>query len=129
MNSRGVRSGPRARAGGSASVSNRQLRQGTLRLVVKSVSSDTRACGSRPPVCDDSIFEADNVFVSHWHFDHFDVETLRRFHRGAHLFVPRFVLGYARRLPELAHHGLLFRRVMRCGVGSAAETVTRIESA
>ncbi len=43
-----------------------------------------------PPVYDESIFEADHVFVSHWHYDHFDVETLRRFHREAHLFVPRF---------------------------------------
>ncbi len=41
---------------------------------------------------------------------------------------PRFIVGYARRLPEVLHYVLLLVRVLRRGVAAAAETVSAVES-
>jgi len=42
------------------------------------------------PVFDESIFQADFVYITHWHFDHLHEASLRRFHPNTHFLVPRF---------------------------------------
>jgi UDP-MurNAc hydroxylase len=42
------------------------------------------------PVYDEDIFEADFVYITHWHFDHLHEESLRHFDKGTHFLVPRF---------------------------------------
>jgi hypothetical protein len=42
------------------------------------------------PVYEESIYDAEHVFITHWHYDHFDAGTLRGFSRDCHFWVPRF---------------------------------------
>ena len=42
------------------------------------------------PVHDPDIFEADYVYITHWHFDHLHAESLRHFSRDTHFLVPKF---------------------------------------
>lgn len=41
-------------------------------------------------VYDDSIFSANFVYMTHWHFDHMHEDTLRRFDKSCHMLVPKF---------------------------------------
>jgi hypothetical protein len=41
-------------------------------------------------VYDESIFAADYVYITHWHFDHLHAESLRRFGKRTHFLVPAF---------------------------------------
>lgn len=43
-----------------------------------------------PPIFGADIFEADYVYITHWHFDHFDPKTLRKFGKSTTAIVPRF---------------------------------------
>lgn len=42
------------------------------------------------PVFGPELFEADFIYLTHWHFDHFHAESLGRFDKRAHVLVPRF---------------------------------------
>lgn len=42
------------------------------------------------PVFDDSIFQSDYVYLTHWHFDHMHEESLQLFDKSCHLLVPKF---------------------------------------
>jgi UDP-MurNAc hydroxylase len=55
-----------------------------------------------PPVFDDEIFAADYVYVTHWHFDHFDPKTLRKFGKSTTAIVPRFPISGLRQQLEQA---------------------------
>ncbi|MES2962921.1 MAG: MBL fold metallo-hydrolase, partial [Bdellovibrionota bacterium] len=39
---------------------------------------------------DESIFNVDYIYITHWHFDHMHAESLQRFNRNAHLILPKF---------------------------------------
>ena len=61
---------------------------------------------------DPEWFEADNVYLSHHHFDHFHYPSLRRVNRSATVFVPRFAIDFMAgelrdlgftRIEELSH--------------------------
>jgi hypothetical protein len=43
-----------------------------------------------PPIFGPDIFEADYVYITHWHFDHFDPKTLRKFGKNTTAIVPKF---------------------------------------
>lgn len=83
-----------------------RVEAGDLRLVVDPWLSGPIYWGAwshcPEPVYDDSIFEADHLFITHWHYDHFDANSLRRFRKDARVFVPRFpVSALANQLREL----------------------------
>ena len=42
------------------------------------------------PVYDDQIFQADYVYITHWHFDHMHAESLSHFSKDTHFLVPHF---------------------------------------
>ncbi len=42
------------------------------------------------PVYDDSIFDTDFIYFTHWHFDHFDYKSIRKFNRNCQIYVPKF---------------------------------------
>lgn len=42
------------------------------------------------PVYDDSIFDTDYLYITHWHFDHMHRESLRHFNKRCHILVPKF---------------------------------------
>ncbi len=46
-----------------------------------------------PPVFEPDIFTADYVYVTHWHFDHFDPRTLKKFGKNTTVIVPRFPIS------------------------------------
>jgi hypothetical protein len=46
-----------------------------------------------PPQFNDDIFSADYVYITHWHFDHFDPRTLRKFGKQTTAIVPRFPIS------------------------------------
>jgi UDP-MurNAc hydroxylase len=46
------------------------------------------------PIYDDSIFDTDYIYLTHWHFDHFHEKTLERFNKKAQVFVPKFPVSY-----------------------------------
>jgi UDP-MurNAc hydroxylase len=55
-----------------------------------------------PPVFEPDIFTADYVYVTHWHFDHFDPRTLKRFAKSTTVMVPRFpISGLPEQLREV----------------------------
>ena len=55
-----------------------------------------------PPVFGPEIFSADYVYVTHWHFDHFDPKTLRKFAKSTTAIVPKFpVSGLKQQLEEI----------------------------
>ncbi len=46
-----------------------------------------------PPEFGPDIFEADYVYVTHWHFDHFDPRTLKKFSPHTTIMVPKFPIS------------------------------------
>lgn len=55
-----------------------------------------------PPAFGPEIFEADYVYITHWHFDHFDPKTLRKFHKHTTAIVPKFpISGLKQQLEEI----------------------------
>src|SRR5580658_4487261 len=46
-----------------------------------------------PPIFDESIFNADYIYVTHWHFDHFDPRTLKKFSKQTTVMVPKFPIS------------------------------------
>jgi Beta-lactamase superfamily domain len=55
-----------------------------------------------PPEFGDDIFSADYVYVTHWHFDHFDPKTLRKFGKATTAIVPKFpISGLKQQLQEI----------------------------
>jgi UDP-MurNAc hydroxylase len=55
-----------------------------------------------PPQYGPDLFHAEYVYITHWHFDHFDPKTLRRFERDTTAIVPRFpVSGLKQQLESL----------------------------
>jgi UDP-MurNAc hydroxylase len=46
-----------------------------------------------PPVFDDGIFNADYIYITHWHFDHFDPRTLKKFSKHTTVMVPKFPIS------------------------------------
>lgn len=55
-----------------------------------------------PPIFNDDIFHADYVYITHWHFDHFDPKTLRKFGKSTTAIVPKFpISGLRQQLTEI----------------------------
>ncbi|MGC1379420.1 MAG: MBL fold metallo-hydrolase [Candidatus Baltobacteraceae bacterium] len=46
-----------------------------------------------PPIFGEDIFDADYVYVTHWHFDHFDPKTLKKFSKNTTIVVPKFPIS------------------------------------
>ncbi len=46
-----------------------------------------------PPLFGPDIFTADYVYITHWHFDHFDPKTLRKFQKNTTAVVPKFPIS------------------------------------
>lgn len=42
------------------------------------------------PVYNDDIFDVDYIYFTHWHFDHFDYKSIRKFNRNCKIFIPKF---------------------------------------
>jgi hypothetical protein len=43
------------------------------------------------PKVDDNIYQTTNfIYLTHWHFDHFDYKTMRSFNKNIKIFVPKF---------------------------------------
>jgi hypothetical protein len=61
-----------------------------------------------PPIFGDDVFSADYVYITHWHFDHFDPKTLRRFEKKTTAIVPKFPISGLKE--QLA--GLGFERIV-----------------
>ncbi|HYL27114.1 MAG TPA: MBL fold metallo-hydrolase, partial [Candidatus Nitrosotalea sp.] len=61
-----------------------------------------------PPQFGPDIFSADYVYITHWHFDHFDPKTLRKFEKGTTAIVPKFPISGLRQ--QLEHAG--FERIV-----------------
>jgi hypothetical protein len=53
-----------------------------------------------PPIFGDDIFGADYVYITHWHFDHFDPKTLRKFGKTTTAIVPKFPISGLRQQLE-----------------------------
>ena len=70
-----------------------------------------------PPIVGDDIFEADFVYITHWHFDHFDPKTLRKFGKKTTAVVPKFpISGLKQQLEEIG-----FERVVELRHGERME--------
>jgi len=55
-----------------------------------------------PPIFGPEIFDADYVYITHWHFDHFDPKTLRKFHKQTTAIVPKFpISGLKQQLEQI----------------------------
>ena len=55
-----------------------------------------------PPIFGDDIFGADYVYITHWHFDHFDPRTLKKFSKSTTIVVPKFpISGLPSQLADL----------------------------
>jgi UDP-MurNAc hydroxylase len=55
-----------------------------------------------PPQFGPDIFDADYVYVTHWHFDHFDPKTLRKFGKNTTAVVAKFpISGLKQQLEEI----------------------------
>jgi UDP-MurNAc hydroxylase len=66
-----------------------------------------------PPEFGEDIFNADYVYVTHWHFDHFDPKTLRKFGKHTTAIVAKFpISGLRQQLEELG-----FERVIELNHG------------
>jgi len=70
-----------------------------------------------PPVFEPDLFGADYVYITHWHFDHFDPRTLKRFAKTTTVIVPRFPISGLRE--QLADIG--FERIVELPHGKTAE--------
>ncbi|HEV3090633.1 MAG TPA: MBL fold metallo-hydrolase [Candidatus Cybelea sp.] len=70
-----------------------------------------------PPEFGPDIFEADYVYVTHWHFDHFDPKTLKKFGKHTTVMVPRFpISGLHEQL-----RGLGFERIVELNHGETMQ--------
>jgi UDP-MurNAc hydroxylase len=56
------------------------------------------------PVFNESIFQADYIYLTHWHFDHFHLPTLSKFRKNCHVLVPKFPVSAF--VDQLAQVGL-----------------------
>jgi UDP-MurNAc hydroxylase len=61
-----------------------------------------------PPRFGPDIFGADYVYITHWHFDHFDPKTLRKFEKTTTAVVPKFPISGLRQQLE----GIGFERIV-----------------
>ncbi len=61
-----------------------------------------------PPLFGPDIFDADYIYITHWHFDHFDPKTLRQFAKSTTVIVPKFPISGLK--PQLEQLG--FERVV-----------------
>ena len=68
-----------------------------------------------PPIgeLDPAWLQADNIYLTHHHFDHFHYPSLRRLNREATVFVPRFAIDFM--VGELRDLG--FSTWRRCPTG------------
>jgi UDP-MurNAc hydroxylase len=56
-----------------------------------------------PPIFGPEIFSADHVYITHWHFDHFDPKTLRKFDKTkTTAVVPKFPISGLKQQLEAA---------------------------
>jgi UDP-MurNAc hydroxylase len=61
-----------------------------------------------PPVFEPDIFGADYVYITHWHFDHFDPRTLKKFAKTTTVMVPRFpVSGLGDQLRDIGFERII----------------------
>lgn len=61
------------------------------------------------------IFNVDYIYITHWHFDHMHAESLERFSREAHLFLPKFpVSGLPDSLRQMG-----FKRITELSTGAS----------
>jgi UDP-MurNAc hydroxylase len=63
---------------------------------------------SPPPIFGEDIFDADYVYITHWHFDHFDPKTLRKFSKHTTAIVPKFPISGLKQQLE----GIGFERIV-----------------
>ncbi len=70
-----------------------------------------------PPEFGDDIFSADYVYITHWHFDHFDPKTLRKFGKSTTAIVPRFPISGLKQQLE----GIGFERIVELRHGERIE--------
>ena len=62
-----------------------------------------------PPEYDEDLFTADYVYITHWHFDHFDPKTLKKFDlERTTVFVPHFPVSGLRQQLE----GIGFKHIV-----------------
>jgi UDP-MurNAc hydroxylase len=70
-----------------------------------------------PPVFEPDIFDADYVYITHWHFDHFDPRTLKKFAKTTTVMVPRFpISGLGDQLRDIG-----FERIIELPHGKAIQ--------
>jgi UDP-MurNAc hydroxylase len=70
-----------------------------------------------PPQFTDDIFGADYVYLTHWHFDHFDPKTLRKFSKATTVIVPKFpISGLPAQLKDIG-----FERIVELNHGQKIE--------
>lgn len=53
-----------------------------------------------PPQFGEDIFSSDYIYITHWHFDHFDPKTLRNFGKSTTAIVPKFPISGLRQQLE-----------------------------
>ena len=60
-----------------------EVRAGGKRLVIDPWLNEPTYWSSwwhcPPPIFGEDIYQADYVYITHWHFDHFDPKTLKKF--------------------------------------------------
>ena len=61
-----------------------------------------------PPIFGEDIYQADYVYITHWHFDHFDPKTLKKFGKHTTAVVAKFPISGLRQQLE----SLGFERVV-----------------
>lgn len=72
-----------------------------------------------PPEFGEDIFAADYVYITHWHFDHFDPKTLRKFGKHTTAIVAKFpISGLRQQLEEIG-----FERVVELNHGEKMQLV------
>lgn len=105
--------------------------------IVSHACLDIKACGKRlvidpwlneptywsswwhapPPVFEPDLFNADYVYITHWHFDHFDPRTLKKFAKMTTVMVPRFpVSGLHEQLRDIG-----FERIVEVPHGKTVQ--------
>ena len=69
------------------------------------------------PVHDESIFKADFIYFTHWHFDHVHPQSLARFDKSCLVLLPKFPVSS---LPDQLR-GLGFTRIQEVEHGRSVE--------
>ena len=70
-----------------------------------------------PPQFTDDIFGADYVYLTHWHFDHFDPRDVRKFSKATTVIVPKFpISGLPAQLKDIG-----FERIVELNHGQKIE--------